>query len=285
MDHALRPRADDRRLVRDRSFALRRLTAPLRALPDFLIVGEMKCGTSSLFDHLRRHSLVAPPLRKELHYFGHGVRHGKGEGWYRAHFPRRARLRGGALTGEATPGYLYEPGAAERLAALIPRARLIVLLRDPVERAISHYYHELRMGREHLPIAEAMRLEETRLAEARAAGEEGMETLLHASYKDRGRYADSLGRLFRLFPREQVLVMDGETLFRDPAAAVTRVSKFLGLPAAEVPHLPARNRGLNREPVDPELRAELEEFFRPHQARLSALLQDAPAPTAGTVTA
>ena len=116
-DLLMAPRAVDRRLARGRGFAFARATAGLRALPDFLVLGAMKAGTSSLFHHLTRHLQVRGPLRKEVHYFGHGQRAGRSLGWYRAHFPRRLPLRGAWITGEATPDYLYDAAGALRASA------------------------------------------------------------------------------------------------------------------------------------------------------------------------
>lgn len=269
----LRPRLDDPRLKRDRRFPLRRLTAPLRALPDFLIVGAMKSGTSSLYTYLCQHPSVRPPVRKELHYFTVGHRSGKTDAWYSANFPLRARLRGGAVTGEATPGYMFEPEAVRRMAALVPEAKLIVLLRDPVERAISQYFHERRMGREYLPIDEAMAAEEERLAEAQRQGVDGLETWLHASYKRRGLYADQIETLYDAYPREQVLILGSRTLFATPAAALDEVLTFLGLQTAPTGvRFEAKNESDNRTSVPESLRDELAEFFAPHNARLFDLI-------------
>lgn len=134
MKYPLNPRTDDQRLKRRRKFWLNRLTARRRALPDFLLVGEMKSGTSSLFHYLQMHPLVAPPVRKEVHFFTIG--YSKGAGWYRAHFPLKSNIPAGGITGEGCPGYFFAPGVEHRIHDLLPNARLIVLLRDPVERAI-----------------------------------------------------------------------------------------------------------------------------------------------------
>lgn len=270
--YPLRPRRNDRRLVRDRWFILRRLSASIRAMPDFLIVGAMKGGTSSLFNYLIQHPMIVPPIRKELHFFGSGFHAGKSEAWYRAHFPIQARLRGGKITGEATPGYMYYPGAADRLAAHVPNARLIVVLRNPVERAISHYFHEIRMGREFLPIDEAMAAEDTRLALA-ARDPGGIETYMAASYKTRGVYADQIERLRRLFPPKQILVLGSGDLFADPRRTTNAALEFLGLEPASTPNeFAVKNSGGDRPPVPDRVRSDLEAFFAPRNERLFNLL-------------
>ena len=269
-DLLMAPRRDDRRLVRPASFGWRVATAKLRMLPAFLIVGAMKSGTSSLFNYLSRCDGVAPPYRKEMHYFGPGLRAGRSEAWYRAHFPIR---RPGTITGEATPDYCVEPGAAEAIHAMMPHARIIFVLRDPVERAISHYFHEVRMGRETLPIEDAMRLEERRLDAARRAGPAGVETSMHANYAARGRYHEQVARYFSLFTEERVLVVNSRTLFEDPAECYAAITAFLGLPPQDVgDSFPARNQGGNRTEVPSEVRSYLADQFEVHDAKLWALL-------------
>ena len=268
------PRAVDRRLARGRGFALARATARLRALPDFLVLGAMKAGTSSLFHHLTRHPQVRGPLRKEVHYFGHGHRAGRSLGWYRAHFPLR---RGsGWLTGEATPDYLYDAQAPARIRAALPDVRLIAILREPAGRAVSHYFHEVRMGRETLPIEEAFAMEGARLAHAATLGEAGRETLHHAGYRHRGLYAEQIERYLALFPRERLLVLGSAELRRDPEAAMAQVFAHLGLPPAAIDAGTARNEGSNKEPPPPALVVELRAAFEAPNARLAALLGSLP---------
>ena len=225
-----------RRLVRIR-LALRRPTARFRITPDFMILGGQRCGTSSLYKNLGQHPEIAPSLRKEVEYFT--IDYNRGDGWYRAHFPLKLRralatLRGRKLlTFEATPDYLFDPRAPERIRQDLPDAKLIVLLREPVSRAYSHYHHMARLGLEDLPFAEAIAAEETRLA-----GQlEEMEHNPYArvlpfrrhSYAARGSYAEQLDRWFDLFPRDQFLVLKFEDLIAHPVATLNRIADFIGV--------------------------------------------------------
>jgi len=109
-------------------WALHRLTYFWRAQPDFLIVGVMKGGTTSLFRYLSQHPDVLPPFRKEIKYFD--CNYFEGAAWYRAHFPLRQKFTGGSkLTGEATPYYIFHPTAHERVASAVPQAKIIIILR------------------------------------------------------------------------------------------------------------------------------------------------------------
>ena len=117
-----------------------RATRGMRQLPDFIGIGAMKAGTTSLATYLFRHPSVGPPRRKEIHYFD-SPEFQLGEGWYRAHFPVR---RPGMLTGEASPYYLTPPPCPRRVHALVPGARLVVMLRNPVDRASPRRDHGWR---------------------------------------------------------------------------------------------------------------------------------------------
>lgn len=269
MKYPLNPRTDDRRLKRSNKFWINRLTSNFRALPDFLIIGEMKSGTSSLFYYLNRHPMIVPPIRKEMHFFNIG--YGKGLGWYRAHFPLKKNL-GTALTGESCPGYLFAPGACERIYKNIPNVRLIVLLRNPVQRAISHYYHEVKMGREYLPLFEALKAEEDRLNESNIDDQEGLETHLHASYKRRGRYYAHLVRLFSYFDKEQVLILGNNELLQNPSGVTNKVYEFLFLDKmTDNIDFPKKNVG-EKEPVSPEVITYLENYFEPYNQQLFNML-------------
>ncbi len=130
-----------------------------RALPGFIIIGGMKCGTSSLFKYLGQHPQLFRSNYKEIRYFSHDNYYAKGEKWYRSHFPRMKDMPSGSLTFEASPDYLIYPASSVRIASLIPNVKLIVLLRNPTERAISHYFHNIKKGRDQKQILEAMKVE------------------------------------------------------------------------------------------------------------------------------
>lgn len=239
-------------------------------LPAFVIVGAQRCGTTSLYRALTAHPAVLPAARKELQFFSKHF--DRGADWYRAQFPATAP---GQVSGEATPYYLFHPAVPARLAAVAPAARLIVLLRDPVERAYSHYHHEVRRGHETLPFEEALATEAERLAgeEARLLADDAYVSFNHQhfSYQARGRYADQLRRWLTVLPRERFLILASEAFYRDPAASLARVTAFLGLPPAEVAIGAPQNEG-DYPPLRPETRAALTAAFRAPNAELAELL-------------
>lgn len=262
------------RLVRAARFAWRRLDEAERALPDFLILGAQKAGTTSLYNHLLRHPRVKPAFTKEVHYFT--LHHARGEGWYRAHFPRvRSLERAAALTGEATPYYLFEPRAPGRVHRTLPEMRGIVMLRNPVERAYSHYQHERARGREKLGFAEALAREAERLAPEleRMAREPEYTSPVHqhCSYFSRGLYAEQLDRWLEHYPADRFLLLSSEAFFAEPAATCARVFAFLELPDQALSGLRAYNR---REyaALDAGLRRELAARYAPHNRALAELV-------------
>jgi hypothetical protein len=202
-------------------------------LPDFLIIGGQKCGSTSLFRNLAESPEVLP-ARKEIHFFD--VQFDRGVDWYRTHFRFEGAdgaAGGRTITGEASPYYLFHPLAPQRARAVAPDARLIALLRNPVRRAVSHYYHEVGNGVEELPLAQALEREPERLAgEAeRIAAEPGYSSFAHRhfSYQARGDYLVQLEAWLAAFPREQLLVLNSERLFGAPDEEMRRVYDFLDL--------------------------------------------------------
>ncbi len=251
------------------------LSAPLRARPDFLIIGAQKGGTTSLYSILAQHPAVDEAWKKEIHFFD--LRYRRGLPWYLAHFPtRRSRRRGGRrFSGEATPYYLFHPHAPRRVRQTLPAVRLVALLRDPVARAYSHYNHLVRLGHEPLSFEEAVRSEAMRTAGAmdQLLRDEWhySEALRNYSYLARGHYAEQLERWWAHFPREQLLVLKSEDFYRRPAEVFPRILEHLGLP----PWMPERFREYNagRYPeMSPALRGWLADYFAPHNARLYELL-------------
>ena len=255
-------------------------TATLRPLPDFLIIGAQKAATTALYAYLRWHPGITGPSFKEVSFFDrHYVR---GETWYRAHLPARPRLwaieqRHGQrpLVGEASPSYLFHPQAATRVADLMPNAKLIALLRNPVDRAFSHYQHEVALGREPLSFEQALDAEEGRMHGELERMAQDPAYFSHPwwnyTYTSRGRYAQQLERWLAKFDTEQVLVLISEELLQEPAESYTRTLDFLGVRPYELSAFP---RIFAREyaEMSPATRKRLEREFEEPNRRLAELL-------------
>jgi hypothetical protein len=249
----------------------RQWTGPLRGFPSGLIIGAQRSGTTSIFNYLVQHPDVLPPLGKELHYFD--LHYARGVNYYRGRFPYSHRLGRGALTVDATPYYLAHPLAPERAARLLPQVKLIAMLRNPVERALSHYQHELRGGREKLSFVDAIDKEPERLAgeEERIRNEPGYYSWNHHrySYLRRGLYLEQLRQWLQHFPRSQLLVLQSEQLFREPAATMATVHAFLGLRDHRLDHYDDRfEQGNYRRAVPEDLKTRLTAYFEPHNREL-----------------
>lgn len=211
-------------------------------LPDFLIPGEARCGSTTLYSLLSQHPDVFFPSEKELHFFS-SYRVEPDAERERVRREEYQRLFADAapsqLCGEATPNYLFDAGACARIRAAIPRVRLLVILRDPVARAWSHYWHQVRRGRETQGFEQALEAEPARID----AGDPLARSRF--SYLSRGRYVESLLRYEQAFTREPICVVFLEELQREPVATLARVCAHLGLssePLARVT-LPHANQG------------------------------------------
>ncbi len=256
--------------VRERSeMTLRRATAGSRMLPTIIVIGAQKGGTTSLHEYLADHPAVGSSAIKEVQYFSHNSY--RGLDWYRAHFPRIGEYPHAI---ESSPYYLFHPCAPARVRATVPDARLIAVLRDPVDRARSHHNHQFEQGFEQLDFATALAREPERLAgeEEKIVADPRYQSFAHQhySYAARGFYAGQLERWYALFGADQILVVASEDLFADPRATVHRVQSWLGLFEHTPSELAARGSRAYK-PAGDAMRAELGARFRDDSARLAEL--------------
>lgn len=258
------------------SRAYRILTGWARLLPDFIIIGAQRCGTTSLYNYLVRHPNVMSAFSKEVHFFDRYFR--RGIVWYRSFFPlwvsrwyveRTSRRR--VLVGESTPYYLFHPQAPRRAYGVVPQAKLIVLLRNPVDRAYSHYNHEVKIGAETLPFENALEREQEvlPLEMLKLLDDEDYYSFYHQhhSYLSRGIYLPQLQAWTRVFPRDQMLILNSESLYRSPSVVMERAHRFLGLPHQAVSEYERYNR-IHYQSMNAITRARLVDYFRPYNQAL-----------------
>lgn len=203
----------------------------MTGLPDFLIIGAARAGTTALHSYLRQNPNVFMPKSKEPNFFcfeGETLKcKGPGADYinnsvvdieaYRAMF---APASEGSICGEASPLYLYSPKAPERIHHHIPDVRMVVILRNPIDQALSHYLYAVKQRIEPLDdFAEALEAEDERLAA-------GWQPLF--GYSRFPRYAEQLSRYFRLFDRDQFLIRTYEDLQTDPQALIADITEFIG---------------------------------------------------------
>jgi hypothetical protein len=256
-------------------------TSRARVLPDFLIIGGQRCGTTSFYHYLTQHHGAVRAKGKEIHFFDFQWK--RGIGWYRSRFPLRATMalasrRYGvrAVTGEATPYYLFHPWAPRRAFETVPDAKLIVLIRDPVARAHSHYEWMVKHGFETLPFRDALEQEDERLRPEieRIEGDPEYSSPIHRNfgYLLRGLYAEQLGRWLEVFPADQLFVIRSEDFFEEPREAFRQTFEFLAVPAELRSSYPRRGAQSYSSALEPEDREFLIDYFRAPNARLYELI-------------
>lgn len=265
------------------------LTHQLRVLPDFLILGGQRCGTTSLYFYLTGLPGIFPAFRKEVHFFDDHF--SEGLSWYRAQFPTTSQKylvehvqKHAFLTGESSPYYLFHPHIPRRVAKILPNGKFIILLRNPVDRAYSHHWLATMEGKETLPFEVAIQREEERLSGEREKMlvDENYESYNHRhfSYLARGIYVDQLKTWRETFPQKAFLILKSEDFYLDPAETLKQTLDFLGVPTIDIS---SNNREFKqyREPnnighknihkpakMDSKVREYLVEYFAPHNARL-----------------
>jgi len=239
----------------------------LHRSPEFLIVGAQKAGTTSLYNCLKQHPDIQAAKKKEIHYFSQYFN--KGLDWYLQHFPERESNK---LSGEASPFYLYHPHSAERIASQLPQVKIIILLRNPVQRAISHYHQQARRHHEKLAMLEAFQKEDERISSAWHKLLAGKQTsgvkIQQCSYLSRGKYLEQILRYEKYFPREQIMIIESTDFFDHPQETLSRLFNFLGINTNFMPtDLWPRKPG-NYADTDPEVLHYLNEYFTPHNKAL-----------------
>jgi hypothetical protein len=252
------------------------MSQSLRVLPDFIIIGAQRSGSTSLYKYLIQHPGVLPGSMKEVHFFD--AHYQKGVSWYRSFFPLAATMQkmadshdGIVLTGEATPYYLFYPHAPQRIHDTLPKVKLIAILRNPVERAYSHYQHEVQLGVEQLSFSEAIEREKSEIpAETKKILEDEMYLSFshqNYSYLSRGRYIEQMELWGQHIPMKDLLVLKSEDLFTKPGRVLQQACDFLGVEYEDSSDFQVHN-SLPYQDLDPEMHAYLSEYFRPFNARL-----------------
>lgn len=247
--------------------------------PDFIIVGSQKCGTSSLFHYLSQHVQIIPSRIKEVHYFD--LNYSKGDEWYHDFFPTwkekiflSIKERKKVITGEASPYYIFHPSAVERIYKYSSDIKIIVLLRNPTERAWSHFRHNKRKGREHNTFSEALNLENQRIFNG--CDEKDYENVNHTfgyqhySYCKRGEYFSQIERLFKFFNRKNVLILESEMFFSDTQKVMDEVCGFLKIQKVDREYKIV-NKG-DKKTIDPKIKNRLQRHFQPYNERLYQLI-------------
>ena len=252
----------------------------MHVLPDFIIIGASRSGTTSLYEYLNQHPSIIRGVGKEIHYFDKNF--DRGIKWYKSFFPTKRKkskleekLKGKCLTGESTPRYLYHHHAPKRVLQLLPNVKLIVVLRNPIDRAYSRYEQQAAVGLEELSFEDAIEQEENRITDdmKKMEKDENFYSVYfyRKAYKTMGIYVNQLRRWFEYFPREQFLILKSEDLRSNPAQVYNQTIEFLGLPKHELDSFKAYR--MRKYPtLSEKTRDKLSNFFRQYNEQLYQLL-------------
>ncbi|HET7579910.1 MAG TPA: sulfotransferase domain-containing protein [Bacillales bacterium] len=235
--------------------------------PDFLIMGAMKSGTTSLYKYLCQHPDVIPAKEKELQFFS--KKFNKGLPWYKSQFPLLSNSDQSKITGEGDPYYMFHPHGPRRIYETLPHVKLMVLLRNPTDRAFSHYNYIRR--RVKMPFDKALQAELKHIEKEKQKMLED-EHYISAFYRDysflsRGKYIEQLEAMEKYFDRNQILVLISEELFEDPQKVMSRVFPFLNIPGYKIDRFPVFNNR-NYKPMKEATRTFLKDYFQPYNQRL-----------------
>ena len=246
-----------------------------RAEPNFIVLGVMKGGTSSLYEYLAQHPKISPPSMKEINFFV--LNYDLGYRTYGNYFPRRSEMESAKkrMTFEASPSYIFHPLAAKRMHQHLPDIKLVLLLRDPSERAFSHYKQGRRFGWEQADFEEAIQLEPERIRGERERIISNPDyysyRYFHYSYAARGYYLEQIESFLRVYRRDQLLIVSSERFFRDTRTEFAKILDFLGLDDWAPESFPNMFSGVPAE-GDANVLSTLRQEFGPHNEKLYSLL-------------
>ena len=257
------------------------ITGSWHVLPDFLIIGARKSGTTSLYRNIVKHPCAEPCFNKEVDYFTRY--YNKGPNWYRSLFPLSSYkqyseniLKRKFVTGEATTTYLYHPHTPKRVKELLPDVKLIAILRNPIDRAYSQYQMEVGHGNENLSFEEAIEKEEERINEEyeRMLQDEKYYSIKFQTfaYLRCGIYAEQLERWFKYFPREHFLILDNERFKNSRQEVFNEVFEFLGIPKWNDMQYKQFQKRKYPKKMEDSTRQKLLKYFKPHNEKLFELI-------------
>ena len=256
----------------------RNLTSSSRVLPDFIIIGAGRAGTTALYTYLIQHpSIITASTDNDepvadLHFFEYMI--SDKISWYKSHFPRKSK--NSFVTGEFTSTYMYHKNVPERIFNLIPKIKLIVILRNPIDKAYSTYnqqshFNEVTSSFEETIKAEFARIDLIKNHIEYTNNNPNFDNYVEYNIIRHGIYFNYLEKWLKIFPKKQIFVVDSNELENFPQQTLNKVFEFLNLSPREIPNLAKVNVG-KYSPMTESTRESLIEFYKPHNAKLNNLL-------------
>ena len=262
----------------------RKMTSRLRQLPDFIIIGAGRAGTTALYSYLIQHPLIAAALTDnnesvaDLHFFEYMI--SNNIQWYRSHFPilfsKSNKHKNSFITGEYTSTYMYHPDVPKRIFNLLPKIKLIVILRNPIDKVYSTYQQQFRFGEyttsfEDTINAELRRIDLNKDFPELNSNNYDFENFVAQNIIRHGVYADYLETWLKIFDRKQILILNSDDLKKSTRKTLHRVFNFLNVSNYDIKDTSQVNVG-KYPPINKITRKKLIEFFKPHNQRLNKLL-------------
>lgn len=252
-----------------------RLTPFLRIMPDFFLVGVQKGGTTSLFEALYQHPQIIPNKTKEMFYYGNSNNFKKGKSFYKQFFATEVhknscekRVEKPCHAIDASTDSFDSKEAPQRIFADNSNAKIVIILRDPVERAYSQYKFSVKLGYEQASFEKALDLEEERIASGEAAHNYAFQRL---GYKSRGIYCNYIKNWQNIFDSKNIFIASSEEFFKEPRIMYNKLTDFLGLENNKNAELKKLNQG-SSEKMNPETQKMLSDFYKPHNEKLFKIL-------------
>jgi len=248
---------------------------PFHVLPDFLIIGAPRSGTSSLYHYLTQHPSIFSCKIKEPNYFA--MYYYKNTGWYKSFFPTiwEKNKHKQFVTGEASTQYYWYPHVPKRVKKLLPDVKLILLMRNPTERSFSQFQMEVRHGHEKLSFEDAIKNEKVRTSEEyqKIIENENYFSPKYTmyAYLEKSIYVNYVEEWLKLFPRENFLFLNSENFYENPQKVVNRIFEFLQLPSVNVDTSKILKK-YTFQKINPETRKQLSDYFKPFNERLYSLI-------------
>ena len=257
-----------------------KLTKSLHVEPDYLIIGAPRSASTSLYQYLIQHPCITPAITKQIHYFDRYFY--KGFSWYKSCMPYKIEkfykkniIKENFITGEATVHYFLHPLAPERIFNFLPNVKLILTLRDPVERAYSHWNMEFQNKNETLSFEDAIKIEESRMDGEieKLMDDDRYESINypHRAYLTTGRYIEHLEKWLKFFPSKQFCIIDSDELARNPSTQFNKIIEFLELPKFDLVNYP-KLHSRNYSKMDLKIREELKEYYKPYNNKLFSMI-------------
>jgi len=251
------------------------ITSSLRVLPDFIIIGTARSGTTSLFYNICEHPSVIPSAYDEIGFFDSNYH--LGINWYRSMFPTKKHMEKikkntkFAITGEDTPFYIWSPIVARRISKIIPHVKLIVLFRNPVDRAYSNYHLGVRAGTENLSFEDAIQSELDRLKNTEIENDDVKKYTIPRSYLAKGFYSDQLKIWLKLFKPEQLFITSTEDFEQNAENILNKIYNFLEIPQINFKNLEKHKVG-TYSPMKDETRKFLIDLYKTHNEELFEMI-------------